>query len=119
MCSGESNKGAKTFPKFSSKRTIELASLKFSHCCTFKLREDFCVSSFSPYPDPVGQPQTSLVKNPPANAGDAGLIPGSRLGRSPQEGNGNPLQYSCLGNSMDRGAYGARAHGVTKEMDMT
>ena len=44
----------------------------------------------------------SVVKKLPANAGDAGVIPGS--GRSPGEGNGNPLQYSCLGNSMDRGA---------------
>ena len=46
-----------------------------------------------------------MVKNPPARAGDtedAGLIPG--LGRSPGMGNGNPLQYSCLGNLMDRGA---------------
>ena len=45
----------------------------------------------------------TVVKNPPANAGDtrdSGLIPG--LGRSPGEGKGNPLQYSCLGNSMDR-----------------
>ena len=40
-----------------------------------------------------------MVKNPPANAGDEDLIPG--LGRSPGGGNGNPLQYSCLGNSMD------------------
>ena len=43
-----------------------------------------------------------MVKNPPANAGDMGSIPG--LGRSAEEGNGNPLQYSCLENSMDRGA---------------
>ena len=46
------------------------------------------------------------VRNPPVNAGDAGdegLIPGS--GRSPGEGHGNPLQYSCLGNPMDRGAW--------------
>ena len=42
-----------------------------------------------------------MVKNPPANAGDAGLIPGP--GRSPGEGNGNPLQYSCLENPMDGG----------------
>ena len=53
-----------------------------------------------------------MVKNPPANAGDVGLIPGS--GRSTGEGNGNPLQYSCLENSTDRGALGATVHGVTK-----
>ena len=41
-----------------------------------------------------------MVKNPPANAGNMGLIPGSR--RTPGEGNGNPLQYCCLGNPMDR-----------------
>ena len=46
------------------------------------------------------------------NAGDAGSIPGS--GRSPGEGNGNPLQYSCLENPMDRGAWQATVHGVTK-----
>ena len=46
------------------------------------------------------------------NAGDPGLIPGS--GRSPGEGNDNPLQYSCLENSMDRGAWWATVHGVTK-----
>ena len=46
------------------------------------------------------------------NAGDLGLIPGSR--RPPGEGNGNPPQYSCLENSMDRGAWQATAHGVTK-----
>ena len=43
-----------------------------------------------------------MVKNPPTNAGDIGLSPG--VGNSPEEGNGNPLQYSCLGNHMDRGA---------------
>ena len=55
------------------------------------------------------------VKNPPANAGgirDAGSTPGSR--RSPGEGQGNPLQYSCLENSMDRGAWWDIAHGVSK-----
>ena len=60
-----------------------------------------------------------VVKNLHANAGDvrdAGLIPG--LGRSPGEGNGNPLQYSCLENPMDRGAWRATAHGVT-EWDTT
>ena len=56
-----------------------------------------------------------MIKNLPAYAGDArevGLIPG--LGRFPGVGNGNPLQYSCLGNSMDRGAWRATVHGVTK-----
>ena len=48
----------------------------------------------------LGFPGSSLVKNPSANAGEAGLIPAS--GRLPGGGNGNPLQYPCLGNSMDR-----------------
>ena len=48
----------------------------------------------------MGFPGVSVVKNPPANAGDAGSIPG--LGKSPGEGNGNLLQCSCLGNPMDR-----------------
>ena len=56
----------------------------------------------------------SVVKNMPANAGDSGLILG--LGRSPRKGNGNPLQYSCLGNPTDRGTWRATLHGVTKEL---
>ena len=56
-----------------------------------------------------------MVKNPPANAGDAGLIP--RWGRSSGEGNGNPLQYSCLGYPIDRGAWWATVHGVAEESD--
>ena len=57
-------------------------------------------------------PGGSVQKNPPANAGNTASIPGS--GRSPGEGNGNPCQYSCLGNPMDRGAWRATVHGVTK-----
>ena len=57
-------------------------------------------------------PSGSVVKNSPANAGDPDLISGS--GRSPGEGNGNPLQYSCPDNSMNRGAWWATVHGVTK-----
>ena len=57
----------------------------------------------------VGFTGASVVKNLPANAGDAGSVPG--LGRYPGEGNGNPLQYSCLGNSMDRGASWITVHG--------
>ena len=53
-----------------------------------------------------------MVKNLPASAGDMGSIPGS--GRSPGGGNDNPLQYSCLENSMERGAWRVTAHGVTK-----
>ena len=55
----------------------------------------------------------SAVKNPPANAGDADLIPGS--GKS-AEGNGNPLQYSRLGNPMDRGTWWATVHGVRPDL---
>ena len=53
-----------------------------------------------------------MVKNPPANAVDVGLIPGE--GRSLGEGNGNSLQYSCLGNPMDRGAWRPIVHGVAR-----
>ena len=59
-----------------------------------------------------GFPGGSVVKNPPANARDMGSIP--EMGRSPAVGNGNPLQYSCLENSMDRGAWQAKVHGVAK-----
>ena len=59
----------------------------------------------------LGLPVRSVVKNPPAN-GEAGLIPG--LGRSPGERNENPLQYSCLGNPMDREAWRAAVHGVIR-----
>ena len=60
----------------------------------------------------LGFPGGSVVKNPPASAGDLGLIPGS--GRSPGEGNGNPLEYSYLENSMDRGAWQAIIHGLQR-----
>ena len=63
-----------------------------------------------------GFPGGSVVKNLPANAGDTGSVPG--LGRSPGEGNGNPLQYSCLKNLMNGGAWEAIVRGVTKELDM-
>ena len=58
-----------------------------------------------------------VVKNPPVNSGDSGSIPGS--GSSPEGGNGNPLQYSCLENPMDRGAWWATVHGVAQESDKT
>ena len=58
-----------------------------------------------------------MLNNWLANAGDMGSMPG--LGRFPREENSNPLQYSCLGNPMDRGDWWAIVHGVAKELDMT
>ena len=58
-----------------------------------------------------------MVENSRANAGVTGLIPGS--GRSPGKGNGNPLQYSCLGNPMDREAWQSTIHSGTKDSEMT
>ena len=66
------------------------------------------------------KPDGSVVKNPPVNAGDTkdlGLIPGSE--RSSGSGNGNPLQYSCLGNPMDRGAWWGSSSWSNKESDTT
>ena len=60
----------------------------------------------------LGFPGSSNNKESACNAVDLGLIPGS--GRSPGEGNVNPLQYSCLENAMDRGAWRATVHGATK-----
>ena len=62
--------------------------------------------------DAAGPPWWLRVKNPLANAGDEGSIPG--LGRSPRGGSSNPFQYPCLKSSMDRGAWRASIHGVTK-----
>ena len=56
-----------------------------------------------------------MIKASAFNAGDTGSIPG--LGRSPGEGNGNPVQYSCVGNPMDSGAWWATVHGIAKESD--
>ena len=65
----------------------------------------------------MGFPSGSVVENLPASAEDMRLILGS--GRSPGKGNGNPLQYSCPGNPMDRGAWQVTIHGVTKGSDTT
>ena len=76
----------------------------------------FCFFFFNPlYRKLEGFRGGSVVQNPTANVGDMGLIPG--LERSPGEGNGNPFQYSCLGNPMDREAWQATVHGVAKESD--
>ena len=65
----------------------------------------------------MGIPGGSVVKNPSAKSGDMGLLPES--GRSPGEGNGEPTPVFLPGNPMDRGSWGATAHGVTQELDMT
>ena len=67
--------------------------------------------------DKLGFPSGSDGKESACQCRRPGLTPG--LGRSPGEGNGNPLQYSCLENSMDRGAWQARVHRVAKESDTT
>ena len=69
------------------------------------------------FDSPSGFPGGSVVKNPSANEADTGSIPGSE--RSPGEGNGNLLPYSCLGNPSDTGLWLATVHGVTKESDTT
>ena len=74
-------------------------------------------TELSSHRNPEGFSGGSVIKNPPTDARDTGSIPGS--GRAPGEGNGNPLQYSCLRNPMDRGAWWATAHGVSKELDTT
>ena len=65
----------------------------------------------------LGFSGSPVVKNPPANAGDMGPIPG--WGRSARKGNGNPLQYSCLRNPMDRGVWRATVHSVTEDSNIT
>ena len=80
--------------------------LKHSTCHLFRLM----------YLATLGFPGGSVIKNPPASAGDLSQIPG--LGRFPGEENGNPFQYSCRENSMDKEAWWATVHGVTKESDM-
>ena len=73
-----------------------------------------CVGNFDNLPETRALQVGLVVKNPPVNAGDArdtGLVPG--LGRSPGQENGNSLQYSCLGNSRDRGAWWATVHATT------
>ena len=67
---------------------------------------------FQPPKMPQGLPGGSAGKESACEAGDLGLIPGS--GRSPGGGNGNPLQYSCLRSPMDRGAWRATVHGLTR-----
>ena len=106
----------KEYPhKFLALSLIGNITIIGNHCC-----RPFSASFWTTWLDLYswrGFPCGTAVKNPPANTGDSGSIPGS--GRSPGEGNGNPLQYSCLENPIDRGAWQAIVHGVAKESDMT
>ena len=77
--------------------------------CNFKLKHNLFLPLFSMY---MGFPCGSAGEESTCNAGDLGSIPG--LGRSLGEGNGNPLQYSCLGNPMNRGAWWATVYGVAR-----
>ena len=81
---------------------LVLESMYLTHCFPFP----------SHYGGLIGFPGGSVVKDPPAAAGDADSIP--LLRRSPVGGNGHPLQYSCLKNSMDRGAWWSIVHGIAK-----
>ena len=98
----------------------ETLKKKYTHCCHYHVTSQATVRTtffFFPYRGlcSVGFPGGAVVKNPPANAGDerdVGSIP--VLGRSPRVRNRNPFQYSCLENSMDRGAWWATVHGVAK-----
>ena len=72
----------------------------------------FFVCFFTACPQCLGFTDSSVVKIPPANVGNVGLIP--EWGSSPGEGNGNPLQYSCLGNTTDRGPGGLQSMGSQK-----
>ena len=87
------------------------SSLKFHAAASWCLKTTSCFLAC------LGLPRWLSDKESACQARDLGLIPG--WGRSPEEGNGNPLHYSCLGNPMDRGAHWAIVHGVTKELDMT
>ena len=108
---------------FSQARILEWVAISFSRASSQHRNQTHisCVSCTAGgwilYHCAIWEAHVSVVKNPPANAGAADLIPG--LGRSPGEGNSNPLQYSCLGKPMERGTWQARVHGVAKESDTT
>ena len=95
---------------------LELSTAPASFCHKFWIKVDVGTLDWSNLGHTPGM-CGSVVKNLPANAEETGLIPGS--GRSSREGNGNPLQYSCLENPMDREAWWATVHGVQKESDMS
>ena len=94
------------------KRTKDFAQTPCSLVDVFIFKSQFRKYLASRCLPSLGFPGGSAVKNPPVYAGDAGSIPGS--GRSPGEGNGYPFKYSCLKNSMDRGAWRVTVLVITK-----
>ena len=92
-----------------------MGSQRVGHDLVTEQQQQFYIELFEPLVIHLGLRGGSVVKNPPANAGDAGSIPGS--GRSPREGNGTPLHYSCLGNPLDRGPWWITVPVVAKESD--
>ena len=92
--------------------TCEDIILKFQYITITILKKTHFGFSLKYLCSSKGFPGGWVVKNLPAHAEDVDLIPGS--GRSPGGGNGNPLQYSCLGNPMDRGAWWATVHGLAE-----
>ena len=89
---------------------VSITGKQYNHFYCYRRKRNLTLPQSLNWAFPAG-------KKPPANAGDSGSVPGSE-GR-PGGGNGNPLQHSCLENSMDRGACQAMFHGVTKELDTT
>ena len=105
------------YPDIFHQRGSGFTHSRILYTWSHKVYSLLCPVSFTRYSTLWIHTGDSVVNNPPANAGDSDLIPGS--GRSLGGGNGNPLLYSCLENPTDRGAWRASVHGVTKESDMT
>ena len=93
------------------KSTLTIINLDPLNFLSLENYQDHCITEIQSFQGGLSD------KGSPCNAGDAGLIPES--GRAPGEGNGNPLQYSCLRNPTDRGACWAIVHWVAKELDVT
>ena len=89
-----------------------LEETSINYFCEHLLHVKYCIRHFIYFS--LGFRGSSVVKNSPTSAGNSSSIPES--GRSPGEGNGNPLQYSHVGNPMDRGAWQAIDHGLVKEL---
>ena len=114
LCSGRDARTAEEGESFTEESTDGVRRV-LSPGCWAEEATDAVTRTGASYAVKLGFPGGSLGKNPPAKQEKQGVMPG--LGRSPGEGNGNPLKYSCLENPTDRGAWWATVHGVT-ESDM-